>query len=197
MSDETITPEQVVTGPEGNPDGGNADTPTPVPDKPNFAPIESQEEFDKRIGQRLAKERDKYADYDDLKSQAAEYQKYLDSQKDEQTKLNEAYEQSQQELADLRKQLADHEVNQLRAEIAAEKGLTLKQAKRLSGTTREELEADADDLLDTFPTKPTPPAKSTSTRPIPTGGADPAKQEADQSFDAGKKADELWKRLHA
>lgn len=34
-----------------------------------------------------------------------------------------------------------------RAEIALAKGLTLSQAKRLVGTTREELEADADELL--------------------------------------------------
>lgn len=34
-----------------------------------------------------------------------------------------------------------------RAEIALSKGLTLSQAKRLVGTTREELEADADELL--------------------------------------------------
>ena len=38
----------------------------------------------------------------------------------------------------------------LRAEIAAEKGLTLSQAKRLIGSTREELEADADELLEAF-----------------------------------------------
>lgn len=38
----------------------------------------------------------------------------------------------------------------LRLEIAFEKGLTPAQAKRLVGTTREELEADADELLETF-----------------------------------------------
>ena len=41
----------------------------------------------------------------------------------------------------------------LRLEIAAEKGLTPAQARRLVGATREELEADAAELLDTF--KPT------------------------------------------
>lgn len=34
-----------------------------------------------------------------------------------------------------------------RAEVALDKGLTLSQARRLVGTTREELEADADELL--------------------------------------------------
>ncbi len=199
MSDsvDTPTPETAIPGPVSNPEPVSADTPTPVPDKPNFAPIESQEEFDKRIGQRLAKEREKFADYDEIKQAADKYKEYLDSQKDEQTKLAEERDRLLAELEESRKEVETRKINELRAEIASEKGLTLKQAKRLTGTTREELEADADDLLESFPTpKPTPPARTTSTRPVPTGGSNPEKQEADQSFDAGKKADELWKRLH-
>lgn len=42
------------------------------------------------------------------------------------------------------------EVQSLRLEIAAEKGLTPAQAKRLVGDTRDELEADAQELLETF-----------------------------------------------
>lgn len=54
-------------------------------------------------------------------------------------------------LADLEKRAnaADHRA--LRAEIAQSKGLTAAQAKRLQGTNKEELEADADDLLESFP----------------------------------------------
>ncbi len=48
------------------------------------------------------------------------------------------------------KRAAEAESKALRAEIAAERGLTLSQAKRLIGTTREELEADADELLEAF-----------------------------------------------
>jgi len=42
------------------------------------------------------------------------------------------------------------ELRAMRLEVAASKGLTPAQAKRLVGTTVEELEADADELLDTF-----------------------------------------------
>ena len=42
------------------------------------------------------------------------------------------------------------EAKALRLEIAFEKGLTPAQAKRLVGETREELESDADELLETF-----------------------------------------------
>lgn len=39
----------------------------------------------------------------------------------------------------------------LRREVADEKGLTPAQARRLVGTTREEMEADADELIEAFP----------------------------------------------
>lgn len=46
------------------------------------------------------------------------------------------------------KRAEEAEARALRLEVAAEKGLTLRQAKRLAGSTREELEADADELLE-------------------------------------------------
>lgn len=44
--------------------------PTP-PAPPAFTPITSQEEWDRAIGERLARERAKYADYDELRTRAA------------------------------------------------------------------------------------------------------------------------------
>ena len=51
------------------------------------------------------------------------------------------------------KAAAAAEARALRLEVASEKGLTPAQAKRLVGESREELEADASELLETF--KPT------------------------------------------
>lgn len=66
------------------------------------------------------------------------------------------------------------EAKALRLEVAFEKGLTPKQAKRLTGSTREELEADADELLEDFG-KPDDTKRPPSTRPRERlrGGADP------------------------
>ena len=47
-------------------------------------------------------------------------------------------------------------LEQMRREVAEEKGLTLAQARRLVGSTREELESDADEVLEAFPIKPKP-----------------------------------------
>lgn len=48
------------------------------------------------------------------------------------------------------KRAEEAEARALRLEIAHEKGLTPSQAKRLVGATREELEADADELVTAF-----------------------------------------------
>lgn len=63
----------------------------------------------------------------------------------------------------------------LRLQVATEKGLSVSQAKRLVGSSREELEADADELLAAFPAPgPAKPAgdigqgpRETPTAPVP------------------------------
>jgi hypothetical protein len=62
----------------------------------------------------------------------------------------------------------DAELRATRLEVAHEKGLTPAQAKRLVGATKEELEADADEILRDFPTGPAKPA---APKPDPSQGA--------------------------
>ncbi len=75
------------------------------------------------------------------------------------------------------------EMRSMRLEVAASKGLTPAQAKRLVGTTVDEMEADADDLLASFPVaehddtiKPPPatkPRQKLKSGGDPTTGDDP------------------------
>lgn len=60
------------------------------------------------------------------------------------------------------------ETQLLKLQVGAEKGLTVKQAGRLAGTTREELEADADEMLVDFP-----PAANGAPRPAAAPGGKP------------------------
>ena len=92
----------------------------------------------------------------------------------------EAQKQADQ-LAALTKRAEEAETRALRLEVAALKGLTPGQAKRLAGATREELEADADELLTEF--KPadskTPVANRRpvdGTKPTPDDGTPPAEE---------------------
>lgn len=64
------------------------------------------------------------------------------------------------------------EARALRLEIAHDKGLTPAQSKRLVGSTREELEADAEEILETFGggAKPKPGDRP---RPNLRGGGEP------------------------
>lgn len=74
---------------------------------------------------------------------ATKLAQYEDRDKTEAQRLAERAEAAE-------KRAAETEARALRLEIAAEKGLTPAQAKRLVGSTREELESDADDLLEHF-----------------------------------------------
>lgn len=73
----------------------------------------------------------------------ARAKEYEDQNKTEAQKLQERAETAE-------KNLAAAERSALVASVALNKGLTEAQAKRLIGTTKEELEADADELLDSF-----------------------------------------------
>lgn len=69
---------------------------------------------------------------------------YEDRDKSELEKLVESQ-------AAAERRASDAELRATRLEVAAGKGLTAAQAKRLVGATREELEADADEILRDFP----------------------------------------------
>ena len=78
------------------------------------------------------------------------------------------------ELDAAKKSLVETALSRDRLQVAIDKGLSTAQAKRLVGSTLEELEADAAEILEAFPAKggATPPP---STRPVPSlsGGTDP------------------------
>ena len=89
----------------------------------------------------------------------AKIKEYEDAQKSEAEKREEALAETQKELEALRNQNHQLEVRQLRATVAAEKNLPPRLANRLTGETVEEIQADADSLLEDLGTLPgeTPP----------------------------------------
>jgi chromosome segregation ATPase len=82
----------------------------------------------------------------ELEPLAQEAERLRESQKSEAERISEA-----RQAAEAR--AAESEARALRLEVAFDKGLTPAQAKRLVGESREELEADADEILRDFPTK--------------------------------------------
>lgn len=84
------------------------------------------------------------------------------------------------------KRAADLETRSLRLEVASEQGLTSAQAKRLVGSTREELEADAVELLETFkvaaPLSPKPDPSQGARSTSKSSSAAAGQAEADRRF---------------
>lgn len=86
--------------------------------------------------------------------EAAQLRKRAKAAEDKLAEIEEAGKSEAQKLADrataAEKAAAEAQAKADRLEIAAEKGLTPQQAARLQGATREDLEADADELLELF-----------------------------------------------
>jgi len=104
---------------------------------PAFEAITSQEELDKILGQRLARQKAQYAGYAEYKAKAEKYDEFEQSQKTELERAQEALK-----AAEARASAAEQA--SLRSEVAREKGVP---SASLIGATREELEASADQLI--------------------------------------------------
>lgn len=138
----------------------------------DFKIIETQEELDAIIQSRLSREREKYADYEDLKKQLADfeakettYQNTINDLKTRETDLTSQIESLNGDLTKTKLQTA-------KQRIATEYGLPLDLADRLQGEDEESFKADAERLASYLaPKQPTPPMKSNE----PTIDHDPLK----------------------
>lgn len=146
MSDETTTTEPKPNEAEANKGG----------DSGNYTPPATQADLDKIIAERLARERAKFGDYDELKKKAAEYDKAVEASKTEAEKQAE-------KLAQLEAKVAEYETREQiaawKAEVSAETGVP---ASVLAGSTKEEIEAHAETLK--------PLISQTATGPQPISG---------------------------
>lgn len=132
-----------------------------------FKAIETQEELDAIIKDRLNRQKEKYeaklTDYDQLKTQNEELNARLAESK---SALEEA-KGKDQTIADLQSKVKGYEQSQLRTKIALQSGLPFDLADRLAGDNEEELKADAERLAGYFaPKEPIAPLKSVEEKPV-------------------------------
>lgn len=99
-----------------------------------------QEDVDRIVTERLAREREKYAGYDELKDKASKYDELEASKQSTEERLTKKLTGTEKELETTR-----HE--NLRLRVGAAKKLPEEFIDRLRGTTKEEMEEDADRLL--------------------------------------------------
>lgn len=113
-----------------------------------FTPINTQEEFDTAIKDRLNRERAKFGDYDDIKDQLAKAQSEIaDFQKTIEAN-QKAYEKLSAESKEKDTKIAGYEADALKTTVAINKNLPMNMRKYLQGATEEELNASADELME-------------------------------------------------
>lgn len=119
-----------------------------------FTPVTTQEEFDARIKDRIAREKEtlakKYADYDELKAKNSEYDATVKSLQEQiagyDAKLKES-EAKDAKIEELNGKVKGLEVSALKSKIANEIGLPYGMASRLFGDTEDAIKEDAQALL--------------------------------------------------
>ena len=101
----------------------------------------TQEEMDSIIEGRLAREHEKYADYDSLKEKAGKYDEMQEQSKSELQKANEKNQALQKELDQLKK---DGTVRQVKEKVAKDTGVP---AELLTGEDEETCKKQAEAIL--------------------------------------------------
>lgn len=151
--DPAKTGEQTPAGGDGNsgqtPPAGGSDFKAPA----------SQEELNRIIAERVARERSKFADHADLKKKAEEYDKLVASQQTEQEKILARAEAAEKRAADLEaaeqarveKEALAQQVADWKAKIVADPKFAGVTASALRGTTEEELREHAAELKELIP----------------------------------------------
>lgn len=139
-----------------------ADQPETPSTDPPLAP-EPVEEFDaERAKAKIAKVN---SEAKSLRDRLKELEPLAAKVKEQEDAAKSVEERAVERITAAERRAADAEARALRLEVAAEKGLTPNQARRLVGATREELEADAADLLASFPAAPAQEATPVNGRP--------------------------------
>lgn len=123
----------------------------------SFKIIETQEELDRIIQDRIARERDKFADYDELKTKVTDYETQVATLQKAIDESNTTIKSHDDTVAELNSKIASYETSSLRTRIAIQNGLPLDLAERLVGDDEESIKADAERLA-SFVAKPKAPS---------------------------------------
>lgn len=114
----------------------------------DFKPIETQEQFDAAISERLKRAEDKYkekySDYDKIKTQLDEVTTERDSLSKQLEEANGKVAGNDEVVAALNAKIAKYETDSVKTRVALEKGLPYEFAARLSGDDEESITKDAE-----------------------------------------------------
>lgn len=125
-----------------------------------FKPIETQADLDEIVKARVAREREKYREYDHLKARVAELEKENSGLQSTVESYKDKGASFDKEIAELQMKVSGYETAALKQRIALENGLPFDLANRLIGDTESSLAEDAQKLAGFLRSKdPVPPLK--------------------------------------
>lgn len=176
------------------PEGGQEPAAEPVVEPPINAPnpeeIAAQANNPDAVSNAIKAEREKAkAEREARLAAEARIKEFEDAQKSEEEKRQEELAAAKQEAEAQKARVHELEVAQTRSEVAAEKKLPPKLAGRLTGDTREEIEADADALLadlGTLPVETPPPGDGGARTPVEPKDLNEQIREAEAAGDTSK-----------
>ena len=125
----------------------------------------TQEEVNAIVGKRLAEEKGKYSDYEEIKAKAAKFDEAEEANKSELQKATERANNLEAELNGMKKA---EEIRQMKEKIANETGIP---ANLINGTTEEECKAQAEAIKAFATPNGYPKLKDGGEIPKPTGTA--------------------------
>lgn len=135
-----------------------------------FSIIETQEQLDQIIGERIKraeqKAAEKYADYDSLKEQVAKLTNQI-------TQQTETLTGNKATIEELTSKVHKYETDSVKTAVALEMGLPYQMAGRLAGSTEEEIRADAEAMAKLIGSQK-PSAPLGSSEPVVTNTPDAA-----------------------
>ncbi len=156
-------------------------TTTPVPTAPAAPPAQVEAAPDVAPAQDAT---DWKAEARKWETRAKENREALEARQKE---IEDSQKTAEQKAAEASADATSARLEALRYKVAAEKGLTLSLAARLTGSTKEELEADADTLMALIPKAPEAPPALPVGPTVPgqqPGGSTPAAQVTQSDLDA-------------
>ena len=116
----------------------------------SFKAIETQEEFDRIISERLSRQKESFekqlADYDQLKTAKADLESQVGTLQSTIEQSKAGQEDYTKQISDLTSKVAGYETANLRTRIALQNGLPYDLADRLVGEDEESIKADAERL---------------------------------------------------
>lgn len=134
--DEDIKKDQQV------PDDAGKESKDAPADKKTF----TEEDVNRIVQERLAREREKYKDYAELKKAADELKKLKESQMSETEKMQARLAELERQVLEKEREAAEARVEALKLRVLDEMGLPKMWAGRIFGTTEEEIRKDAEEL---------------------------------------------------